>query len=128
MGNFANKPEPTAPDLTPVPRDQPWHGQSGFRALGRQVPWFRRAAADQHLKAMGFTCAEQRWSIVCALAGRVASDDPHMALEECMRLGVDVTGCYRLLAVILSAPPPPVTAPPAPAEATYLDLVGATVS
>lgn len=109
MGKFANSAaemgEP-AYSFGPIERGGEWHGESEFEALGKVVPNFRRSAANEHLKAMGFTDAEQRFNIVQTMSGKVAADDPHMALEEALKLGVDATGCYRILSVLLTAEQP----------------------
>ena len=110
MGKFANTAgelgEPIAPSFGPIARNEPWHGESEFAALGKIVPNFRKSAADQHMKEMGFKDAEQRYNVISTMAQRIARDDPHMALEDAMRLGVDATGCYRLLSVLLCAEQP----------------------
>ena len=111
MGKFANTAfemgEPAiwfGQDL--ITKNKLWHGQSEFDALGYQVPNFRKAAADQHMKSMGFQNAEQRYDVIATMSDRIARDDPHMALEEAMKKGVDATGCYRLLSVLLCEPEP----------------------
>lgn len=121
MGKFANTAaelgEPVAPwygQGAPA-WNEPWHGQSEFEALGHQVPAFRKSAANEHMKSKGFTNAEQRYDVISTMADRIARDDPHMALEEALKKGVDATGCYRLLAVLLCEPEP--------TEPSYLDLM-----
>jgi hypothetical protein len=110
MGKFANTAaecgEPIAPCSGPIIKNEPWHGQSDFAALGYQVPTFRKSAADRHMKEMGFTDAGKRYDVIAAMSQRIARDDPHMALEDAMEKGVDATGCYRLLAVLLAAQEP----------------------
>lgn len=110
MGKFANTAaelgEPIAPWFGDLKRNEPWHGQSEFEALGHQVPAFRKSAANEHMKQMGFEDAEQRYDVISTMAARIARDDPHMALEEALKKGVDATGCYRLLSVLLTAPQP----------------------
>lgn len=124
MGKFANTAaemgEPVAPWVgsEPMKRNEPWHGQSEFNALGHQVPAFRKSAANRHMKDMGFTDAEQRYDVIATMSQRIANDDPHMALEDALAKGVDATGCYRLLAVLLCEPEPKSDEP-----ATYLDLI-----
>jgi hypothetical protein len=106
MGKFAN--ELTAPvsNLTHIPIKRPWTGQSEFEALGHEVPNFRREAGNTHLKEMGFTNADQRFTIVQTMAGHIERDNPHMALEDALKQGVDATGCYRLMSVLLCTPQP----------------------
>ncbi len=103
MGVFANEPPAGHPDwIGAHTRNQPWHGQSGFEAMGREVPPFRKAEAERHLKLMGFPDAEQRFEIVNAMSEAIRRDNTHEALEVGYRKKLDVTGCYRLLAVLLN--------------------------
>jgi hypothetical protein len=107
MGIFANEPEEGSPGYIGAPaRNQPWHGQSGFEAMGHEVPMFRKSAAERHLKQMGFDDAEQRFDIVAKMSGEIERDNSHAAMEAAYKLGLDVTGAYRLLAVLLTAVPP----------------------
>lgn len=106
MGKFANKEPGQGLRLGPTPRNEEWHGQSEFAALGHKVPLFRRSAADRHMKDMGFTDAEQRFDVISVMSDRIARDDPHDALEQALAKGVDATGCYRLLSVLLCEPEP----------------------
>lgn len=124
MGKFANAPE-TGMSMayvgdTPPPLREDWHGQSGFDAMGFKVPAFRKAAAEEHMKDMGFTSAEQRFDVISTMSNCIERDNSHMALEKALSMGVDATGCYRLLAVLLTAEPAVASEP------SYLDLVGAS--
>lgn len=107
MGKFANTAaemgKPTV-SFGVIERNGDWHGESEFAALGKKVPNFRKAAADRHMKDMGFTDAEQRFDVISKMSSRVATDNPHMALEDALSAGVDATGCYRLLSVLLCEP------------------------
>jgi hypothetical protein len=105
------------------PKGMTWHGKSEWEALGLLVPFFRRSAAIRHMKDMGFTDREQMEAIVGKMSNDIERDDSHMALEHAMRMGVDATGCYRLLAVLLCDPEPP---EPKDSDATYVDLVSDT--
>lgn len=106
-------PEPTMQGayLGPRPRDLYRdgmnHGKSGFDALGLPVPFFRRSAGIRHLRDMGFTDRERMDRIVGKMCARIERDDSHGALEEAMKLGLDATGCYRMLAVLLAEEAPP---------------------
>lgn len=110
MGKFGNTAaelgEPAAPCFGPIDRNEPWHGENEFAALGKKVPQFRKSAADGHMKDMGFTDAEQRYNVISTMSGHIARDDPHMALESAMSGGCDATACYRLLSVLLTAQQP----------------------
>jgi hypothetical protein len=98
------------------------HGKSEWEALGLPVPFFRRSAGIRHLRAMGFTDRERMDAIVGKMSAHIERDDSHMALEDALKMGVDVTGCYRLLAVLLCEPRP---APEPEPDATFVDLVAA---
>lgn len=112
--------------LGPRPRDLNRegmnHGKSEWDALGLPVPFFRRSAGIRHLRDMGFTDRERMDAIVGKMCAHIERDDSHMALEDALKMGVDVTGCYRLLSVLLAAAPPEPEPEP---EASFVDLVSA---
>lgn len=72
----------------------------GFAAMGKPIPIPRKRAADLHLKAMGITDTEDRFRCVALVAARLEHDDPYGAIHDAMKY-VDLTGAYRLLAVLL---------------------------
>lgn len=116
MGKFGNKGFDGAPDgpmyVGPRPKDHPEnnggyeHGRSEFDALGWPVPPWRKSSAIWHMKDMGFTDRAQMEAIVGRMAECVERDDSHEALEAGLRMGVDATGCYRLLAALLTGDKP----------------------
>jgi hypothetical protein len=107
MGRFANRSEhETAGYLGAATIGLPWNGESGYEAMGHAVPMFRRAEGERHLKDMGFTDAERRFSIVNGMALCIERDNTHEAMEAAFEKGLDVTGVYRLLAVLLCAEKP----------------------
>jgi hypothetical protein len=108
MGRFANEPTGTTPTYIfgGPSRGQPWNGESEWDAMGKVVPMFRRAAAEEHLKQMGFTDAERRFDLVNMMAYEIGNDNSHAAMERAYEKGLDVTGIYRLLAVLLCEPKP----------------------
>jgi hypothetical protein len=115
--------------LGPRPRDLNqagmFHGKSEWDALGLPVPFFRRSNGIKHLRDMGFTDRELMDRIVGRMSAHIERDDSHMALEDALKMGLDVTGCYRMLAVLLTGDPPtPPTSPPGP-DASFVDLVTA---
>ena len=109
--------------IGPIARCAKWHGESGFEAMGHMVPAFRRTAGEAHMKAMGFDRpgdSERRHDIVARMAASLERDNSHEALEAALKSGLDVTGCYRLMSVLLCEPQP---VQMAPEPATFLDLV-----
>lgn len=73
----------------------------GFKAMGKPVPLFRKQAALDHCKAMGLD-GNEAWAVVGRVAEQLERDEPY----EAMRLGMvylDLTGTYRLMAVLLTA-------------------------
>lgn len=114
MGVFANELPGNAPRWIENPSlRRPWSGESGYEALGVQVPTFRKTALYHDLKAQGW--GERRgevggteWCVglVDRMARHVEKDEPHEAMEEAFTLGMDVTSVYRALAVLLTATKP----------------------
>ena len=81
------------PKINSVPNE-------GFNAMGKPVPIHRKLAADEHLKAMGVTDCEDRFHCIGLVSNRLERDDPYGAIHDAMKY-VDLTGSYRLLAVLL---------------------------
>ena len=79
-------------------------GEDGFAGLGKPVPFWRRHAGYEHARKMGLD-KERAFSVVEGMCNAIARDEPMRALESGYR-NLDVTGCYRLLAVLLSAEKP----------------------
>lgn len=95
MAEFLNRPRPQRR------KDQPG---SGFNAMGKPVPMFRRQAALDHCKAMGLTDTQDAWACVGRMSEALERDEPYKAMEAGM-VYLDLTGTYRLMAVLLSAEP-----------------------
>ena len=110
MGKFANESPGVGMRLAP-PAHVPPEDRHGFDALGYPVSAFRKEQASLHLKDMGVEDAEKRWDCVQKMSQCIERDKPHEALEQALGF-VDATGCYRLLAVLLTAVPPPPPEPP----------------
>lgn len=84
-------------------------GDSGFAAFGKPVPLHRRTAALEHIRAMGIVNAEAAWECIGQMAEAIAHDQPYEAMGIGMHY-VDLTGTYRLLAVLCADPEPqPIT-------------------
>lgn len=73
----------------------------GFDAMGKTIPLFRKHNADVHLKDMGIDDSEDRFRCIAMVAARLEHDDPYGAMEDATKY-VDLTGAYRLLAVLLT--------------------------
>lgn len=106
MGKFANPLPDDAPKwIGPKPDVKRWNGESEFEAMGVEVPFFRRNAAYQHVKQMGIKDSQRAFDIVQKMAELIERDEPHSAMETA-HADLDVTGVYRLLAVMLCEPKP----------------------
>jgi len=106
MGIFANAPDPNMPQwVSGKPPKQKWAGQSEFEAMGVEVPFFRRQAGYENCKQMGMKDSKTIFELIQDVSQMIERDDPHGALER-MSKNLDVTGCYRLLAVLLCTPKP----------------------
>jgi hypothetical protein len=81
----------------PIPVEYP--PDSGFEAMGKQVPWHRRQAAYETLREIGVSSPAERFECVNGMAGQVLLDQPYEAMRIGMRY-VDLTGVYRVLAVL----------------------------
>ena len=99
MGIFGNQDPMIGARIGPAPEVS---GDSGFAAMGKPVPQYRRQAAYEHLRQMGVEDPEKRWDCVTQMANKLERDEPMLAMEVGYRY-VDVTGVYRLMAVLLTA-------------------------
>jgi hypothetical protein len=73
----------------------------GFGAMGHPVPAYRQQAGYDLCRQLG--CGtEAAWTAVAGMAGALERDKPYEAMEAGMRT-LDLTGTYRLMAVLLSA-------------------------
>lgn len=97
MAEFLNKPM-RAGRTTAV------EGDAGFAAFGKPVPTARRSAALEHIRAMGIVNAEAAWECIGQMSEAVARDQPYEAMGIGMHY-VDLTGTYRLLAVLCTDGP-----------------------
>lgn len=78
---------------------------NGFDAMGKPIPAYRRAAAYETCKTIGIEPAERRFDCVDRMASALERDEPHRAMEVGMEY-LDLTGTYRLMAVLLTAEKP----------------------
>lgn len=73
---------------------------NGFDALGERVPDRRRAAAMRHLREMAPSLdTETEFEVVGKTAAAIERDEPYNALRAA-RDALDLTGAYRLIAVL----------------------------
>lgn len=74
----------------------------GFAAMGKPIPAFRKEAAYAHCKQMGLTDFAKATGVVSRMAEALERDKPYEAMEAGMA-HLDLTGTYRLMAVLLTA-------------------------
>lgn len=92
MAEFMNQPR-VATRLTPL------EGDSGFAAFGKPVGIRRRAAALESIREIGIVNTGDAWECIGQMSSAIERDDPYGAMGIGMRY-VDLTGTYRLLAVL----------------------------
>lgn len=86
-----------------VPHDQVYH--DGMGAMGHPIPDYRRDAAYRTCReAFGMSSADAM-SCVSGTAEQLERDKPYEAMGMAMRY-IDLTGAYRLFAVLLASPKP----------------------
>jgi hypothetical protein len=76
--------------------------ESGFNAMGKPIPAPRRQAAYDCAKGIGVEGPDERMSLVGAMADYLERDKPYEAQQVALKY-VDLTGAYRLMAVLLTA-------------------------
>lgn len=74
---------------------------SGFDAMGLEVPTHRKEAGYSACKEMGLDSARS-YECVSGMCEAIQRDNPYHAMEVGMR-HLDLTGTYRLMAVLLTA-------------------------
>lgn len=74
----------------------------GFNAFGKPVSQLRRDAGYKLLQSFGLS-SESAWSCTESASRHIEKDRPHEAVERLL-LDVDLTGAYRLLAVLCTDP------------------------
>jgi len=92
-----------------LPAKQEAHGpdigydpETGFKAMGKPIPMFRRQAGYDHAKAMGVKSSEAAWTVVSTMAAQIERDKPYEAMQAGMKF-LDLTGTYRMMSVLLTA-------------------------
>lgn len=80
-------------------------GDSGFDAVGKPVPAHRKHNAVAHCKDMGLTDMLRITALIGQVANKIERDEPYEAMRIGMRY-LDLTGTYRLLAVLCTGDAP----------------------
>lgn len=78
----------------------------GMAAFGKPVPNYRKSAALQHARDMGLTDTNKATGMINRTAEFIERDEPYKAMEA-ITAYLDLTGAYRLLAVLCAASEPP---------------------
>ncbi len=97
MAEFMNKPRRHD-------RKNPVKGDSGFAAFGKDVPMYRRSEALRHIREMGIKNNDAAWECIGKMSDAIARDKPYEAMQVGMEY-VDLTGTYRLMAVLCAGVP-----------------------
>lgn len=82
---------------------QPQPAPTGFNAMGQPIPLARRQAAYETCQSIGLTDREEMMRCVTGMAEQLERDKPFEAQQIAMQ-HVDLTGAYRLMAVLLTDP------------------------
>lgn len=72
--------------------------------MGKPIPAYRKEAAYQQAKEMGVVSADDRISLVNSVSEHLERDHPYEAQAAAMKY-LDLTGAYRLMAVLLTGEP-----------------------
>ncbi len=83
-----------------VPQDPP-ESADGFAAMGKPIPDFRRDEAYRTCRQEFEMNSSKAMGTVAGMAEMLERDKPYEALGCGMKYGVDLTGSYRLMAVLL---------------------------
>jgi len=77
----------------------------GFAAMGKSIPLDCRQKALDHCKTMGLTDPDDAFTCVQRMSNHLERDHPYEAMEVGSEY-LDLTGVYRLMAVLLTSPSP----------------------
>jgi len=75
----------------------------GMNALGHPIPTERKTAAYNTAKEMGIDTTEDREALVSSMVSHSEQDRPYDAQDAGLKF-LDITGAYRLMAVLLTTP------------------------
>ena len=76
----------------------------GMDAFGKPVPSYRKDAALKHCRDMGLTDTNKATGLINRAVEHIERDEPYKAMEA-ITAYLDLTGAYRLLAVLCTADP-----------------------
>jgi hypothetical protein len=79
--------------------------ENAFNAMGKPIPFSRRQAAYDCAKGMGVESGDC-FTMVGAMSEQLERDKPYEAQQTALKY-VDLTGAYRLMAVLLTPPSNP---------------------
>jgi hypothetical protein len=74
----------------------------GMAAFGKPVPTFRKTAALMHCRELGLSDTNKATGMVNRMVDAIERDEPYAAMEAGTAY-LDLTGTYRLLAVLCTA-------------------------
>lgn len=77
----------------------------GMAAFGKPVPTYRAQEAFRHCRDMGLTDTNKATGLINRMIECIERDEPYKAMEAGMAY-LDLTGTYRLLAVLCAAEEP----------------------
>jgi hypothetical protein len=72
-----------------------------FNQMGHPIPFGAREEGYKHAQAMGLDKA-RAYEVVSAVSEALARDEPYIAMQQAMK-HLDLTGTYRLMAVLLAS-------------------------
>lgn len=75
---------------------------SGFAAMGKPIPFSRQQTAYDTARSCGLD-QQAAYDTVAWMAEQLRRDKPYEALHGALKYGIDLTGAYRLMAVLLAA-------------------------
>jgi hypothetical protein len=83
-----------------VPHDQVYI--DGLGAMGHPIPDYRKDEAYRTCREDFGMTADKAFGAVQGCAQALERDRPYEAMSQAMKQGIDLTGAYRLMAVLLT--------------------------
>ena len=85
----------------PIPVEHP-EVEDGFKAMGKPIPDYRRDEAYRTCRDAFEMRSSRAMGAVSGMAEQLERDNPYGAMEAAMKYGIDLTGTYRIMAVLLT--------------------------